>query len=198
MFRTARTCFSILFLSLLLINPCWAAATPMATLQETVTEVMEILKTGKLETATTRTELAGIIRDSFDFKSMAQRILARNWKKTSPQERDKFIGLLAELLENSYIGNIEAYTDEKVEFVKERIKKKNAAIDTLIVTKTKEIPVSYRMIQRGETWKVYDVIVESVSFVNSYRDSYGQIIKKSGMSGLLAKMEEKLALAEEK
>lgn len=193
MFKATRYGVLIALFTLLLTNLCWAASGPMEKVQLTVGEVIEIIKTPGLEREQKRQKLSAAIRNSFDFTSMSQRILAQNWKNTSAEERERFISLLSELLERNYIGNIENYTDEKVEFTKERIKKNNAAIDTLIVTKSKEIPVSYRMQQKGEEWRVYDVVIESVSFVNNYRNSYGQVIKKNGIPGLLTKMEEKLA-----
>ncbi len=169
-----------------------ASSGPMAQAQGTIDKVVQILKTADLDTEVRREMLSQELAERFDFRAMSQRVLAVNWKKASPQEREKFTALFSELLKRNYIGHIEAYTDEKVEFVKERIKKNKASIDTLIITKSAEIPVSYRMAQQGEEWKVYDVVIEKVSFVNNYRSTYGQLIKKGGFSGLLAKMEEKL------
>ncbi len=169
-----------------------ASSGPMAQAQATIDKVLEILKTADLESDARREMLSQELGERFDFRAMSQRVLAVNWKKASQQEREKFTVLFSELLKRNYLGHIEAYTDEKVEFVKERIKKNKASIDTLIITKSAEIPVSYRMAQTGEDWKVYDVVIEKVSFVNNYRSTYGQIIKKGGFGGLLAKMEEKL------
>lgn len=191
--KTVRQSFFSAVVILLLSSLCWASTGPMDKVKLTVDQVLGILKTADLDRAAKREQLSTTIRDAFDFTSMAQRILARNWRKATPQQRQQFISLLSQLLEQSYIGNIENYTNEKVEFVNQRIKKNLAAIDTLIVTKSKEIPVSYRMLQDNSDWKVYDVVIESVSFVNNYRSSYGEIIKKEGMDGLLAKMEQKLA-----
>jgi len=190
--RTARFFFLVIAFTLLPVGLCFAAPGPMETAQHTVETVIGILKTPALAPEVKRERLSTTIGNSFDFEAMSQRILAQNWKNASSKERDRFIDLLAELLQQNYLGHIESYTNEKIEFVKERIKRNKAAIDTLILTKSKEIPVSYHMLQNGEGWKVYDVIIESVSFVNNYRRTYGQIIKKEGFSGLLAKMEEKL------
>ena len=183
----------MLFLCLCwLALPAGAAPGPMAQAKQTVDAVMAILQTPDLDPQVRRQQLSTTIRGSFDFNSMAQRILAQNWRQASAEERERFTLLLAELLENSYIGNLENYSNEKVEFIRERIKKRVAAIDTLILTASKEIPVSYRMVQNGDRWQVYDVIVEKVSFVNTYRSSYGEIVKKEGVGGLLERMEEKL------
>ena len=88
------------------------------------------------------------------------------------------------------MGKIEAYTDERVEYLKEKMKKKSAVVDTHIVTKSVNIPISYKVLRSGDDWLVYDVVVEEVSLISNYRSTYAEIFKKEGMSGLLAKMEE--------
>lgn len=179
-------------LSLLLTSNAFAAIGPMEQAKLTIDKVIEIIKSPDIDPNAKREQLSEAIRDRFNFKAMSQRVLARNWRKASPEEKDRFVHLFSELLERNYIGHIEGYTNEKVNYVKERIKKNKAAIDTVIATKSADIPVSYRMLQKKDGWKVYDVIIEEVSFVNNYRSTYGQILKKEGFTGLLAKMEQKL------
>jgi len=185
----------LLFMSMILLagNVALASPGPMAQAHATVDEVMAILKEASLEKTVRREKLSSAIKARFDFAEMSQRILAVNWKTASPAQREQFIKTFSDLLERNYIGRIEAYTDEKIDFVKERIQGNRAAVDTLIITKNTEIPISYRMVEENGQWMVYDVVIESVSFVNNYRSSYGEILKKEGFDGLLAQMLEKLA-----
>ncbi len=169
-----------------------ASPGPMAQARSTVDSVMEILRNRQGDALTQRRQLSSAIRDRFEFSAMAQRILAVNWRKASSEQRQRFTALLSELLERSYLERIEAYTDEKVEFVKEKVEGDRAQIDTLIVTRSVDIPVTYRMLQQDGEWKVYDVVIESVSFVSNYRSSYRQIVKSQGLDGLLALMQQKL------
>ncbi|OHB25008.1 MAG: hypothetical protein A2X84_12690 [Desulfuromonadaceae bacterium GWC2_58_13] len=170
-----------------------AAPGPLDQARATVDAVMAILKESNLEKQVRRERLSATIRARFDFAEMSQRILALHWKNASDQQRDRFVALFSDLLERNYIGRIESYTNEKIDFVKERVQGNRAAVDTLIMTKSAEIPISYRMVQKGAEWMVYDVVIESVSFVNNYRSSYGEILKNEGFDGLLARMSEKLA-----
>lgn len=189
----------LLFICILLLaaHDALASPGPMDQARTTVDEVMAILKEPALEKAVRREKLSTAIRARFDFGEMSQRILAVNWKTASAEQREQFIKTFSDLLERNYIGRIEAYTDEKIDFVKERIQGNRAAVDTLIITKNTEIPISYRMVEENGQWMVYDVVIESVSFVNNYRSSYGEILKKDGFDGLLAQMSKKLAQLEQ-
>ncbi len=184
-------------LLLLLAGGALAMPGPMEQAKTTVDAVMAILKESALEKEARREKLSTTIRARFDFNEMSQRILAVNWKSASTEQRDRFVKIFSDLLERNYIGRIESYTDEKIDFVKERVQGDRAAVDTVIVTKSAEIPISYRMVQQGNEWMVYDVVIESVSFVNNYRNSYGEILKKEGFDGLLTRMAEKLAQLEQ-
>jgi phospholipid transport system substrate-binding protein len=189
----------LLLVGLLLLLAGGALATPgpMEQARTTVDAVMAILKESALEKEARREKLSTTIRARFDFNEMSQRILAVNWKSASTEQREQFVKIFSDLLERNYIGRIESYTNEKIDFVKERVQGDRAAVDTVIVTKSAEIPISYRMVQQGSEWMVYDVVVESVSFVNNYRSSYGEILKKEGFDGLLTRMAEKLAQLEQ-
>jgi len=189
----------LLALGVFLLAASVAAATPgpMEQARTTVDAVMAILREANLEKEARREKLSTTIRARFDFNEMSQRILATNWKNASAEQRSRFVNIFSDLLERNYIGRIESYTDEKIDFLKERVQGNRAAVDTVIVTKSAEIPISYRMVQQGSEWMVYDVVIESVSFVNNYRNSYGEILKKEGFDGLLTRMKEKLAQLEQ-
>ena len=105
---------------------------------------------------------------------------------------DKF----SQLILASYMGRIEAYTDERIEFRGERIKGDKAEVATVIVSGAREIPIRYKLRRKGDRWLVYDVVIEEVSLIRNYRSSYRAIVKKEGVGGLLARMDEKLAMLE--
>ena len=73
-----------------------------------------------------------------------------------------------------------------------KIKGNRAVVDTLIITSSTEIPVNYKLYLKKDEWRVYDVIIEGVSLISSYRSTYQEIVKKDGFPGLFVKMEEKL------
>lgn len=168
-----------------------AAPTPTEQVRVTVDGVIEVLKDKGLDPQLRRSKITEAIRARFDFEAMSRGTLAQNWKKAAPEERTRFVGLFSKLLENTYMGRIEAYTDEQVRYETEQVKGKRAVVGTVIVANV-DIPVDYKLRRKGGEWLVYDVVIEGVSLVRNYRSSYGEIVHRDGMAGLLSKMEAKL------
>jgi phospholipid transport system substrate-binding protein len=169
-----------------------AGSTPTDDVRASVDAMLEILKNEQLDKEDKRAQMSTVINERFDFRAMSQRTLATNWKKTTDEERQQFVALFSQLIENSYVGKIEAYTDEKVEYPGEKIKGRKAVVETLIITSSADVPVNYKVYQKDGQWLVYDVIIEGVSLISNYRSSYQEIMKKEGFDGLLAKMQAKI------
>jgi len=169
-----------------------AGNTPTDDVRTSVDAMLEILKNEQLDKEDKRAQMSTVINERFDFRAMSQRTLATNWKKTTDEEKQQFVALFSQLIENSYVGKIEAYTNEKVEYPGEKIKGRKAVVETLIITSSADVPVNYRVYQKDGQWLVYDVIIEGVSLISNYRSSYQEIMKKEGFDGLLAKMQAKI------
>ena len=170
-----------------------ADAGPKEDIQGSVDTILEILRNKTLSKEESRKKISEVIHARFNFESMAQRTLATNWKSATAEQRKRFTDLFAEILEQTYMGRVEAYTDEKVEFGDVKTKGNSALVETSIVTSSVNIPIHYKLTQEGPEWKVYDVVIEEVSLVRNYRDTYREIVKKEGFDGLFAKMEEKIS-----
>ena len=79
-----------------------------------------------------------------------------------------------------------------MELVRERTKGDRAIVDTLFITKKKQIQINYKLTRNGEKWLIFDMVIEEVSLVSNYRETYGEIIMNDGMEGLLTRMEDKV------
>ncbi len=175
-----------------------AENTPADAIRSTVDAVLDIMKDKDLAApgrrAERREKIRALIRDRFDFMEMSRRSLARHWKKLSPEEKREFVGVFSDLLEASYIGKIEAYTNEKVTYDRETVrgKGKYGIVNTTIVTKNVDIPIDYKVIFRNGKWWIYDVVIEGVSFISTYRSQYNKIIVKQSFAKLLERMKSKL------
>ncbi|MEN8131199.1 MAG: ABC transporter substrate-binding protein, partial [Pseudomonadota bacterium] len=186
------TRFLAFILLLVLTATAKAAQGPKEQVETTVSAVLGVLKDGSMERETRRDKIRALIQARFDFRTMSQRTLATYWKKATVQEQDRFVELFSRLLEWTYIGRIEAYSNETVKYTGERIKKDRALVDTFIVTASTDIPIDYKLLKNGNQWLVYDVIIEQVSLVRNYRGTYRSIVKRHGIGGLLEKMEQKI------
>ncbi len=174
------------------ILPAPAFMNPMEAVQQTVDSVIRTLKDKTLDRENLRKKVLTLIAERFDFALMARKTLARSWRKATPEERERFTHLFTKLLEFTYMDRISAYTGERVRYVKEKVKGKRALVDTLIVTKNKEIPVRYKLVSNKGEWRVYDVVIEEVSLIRNYRSSYREIVQRHGIEELLARMEDKI------
>ena len=188
-----RTILLVLSLILLAATSVAAVPRPIDQLRETVDRIITVLRDKNRSQDSILEEVADLVRGKFDFRAMSQRTLGVNWKKATKEEQQRFVQLFAQLLEDTYRGRIKAYTynDEYVEYIGERVRGKRAEVDTIVVA-NKEIPVSYKMRLKGEEWLVYDVIIEEVSLISNYRNSYAEIVRDEGFQGLLARMEKKI------
>ncbi len=191
-------------LALVAASPA-AAGAPTDQLRGAVDRVLKTLEDpslkGEGKVNERRTAVRKIANDIFDFSEIARRSLARHWQPLSEAQRTEFVGLFADLLERSYISKIETYGGEKIQYTGERIDGDFATVSTRIVTKNgTEVPVDYRMKKGGDRWLVYDVSIEGVSLVSSYRTQFNKIIQTSSYNDLVAKLRTKQdeLLAEDK
>ena len=183
---------------LLLLSPLSASAgVPLDTVKANVNKVLEILRDPSLKPASAKAvkkeKLRAIYERMFDEVELSRRALARNWNKFDAAQRQEFIHLFRQVLENAYADRILAYTNEKIVFDREYMLSSNQAeVQTRIVTSSKTIPLTYRMIQKGGVWRVYDVVVENVSLIQNYRKQFNEILDGQKPEQLLQTLRKKV------
>jgi phospholipid transport system substrate-binding protein len=173
------------------VMPAAAATSPLEEVRSTMDGIIEVLKQD-VPSEDKKAKISSMIKESFDLRAMSQGILATNWKKASKEERRRFQELFTELIETTYQEQVDTYNNEEVRYLSERIKGRKAEVETIVVTANAEIPVQYKLLNKGDGWLAYDIRVEGVSLIRTYRDSYREIVKKEGIVGLLARMERKI------
>ena len=168
-------------LVLILISAPVHAATPLETVRTEVNKVLDALRNKGLKEEAKKETLRLVYKEMFDQVELARLSLGNNWNKLTEAQRQEFIGLFQQVLEKAYADKILAYTDEKILYDREvPISKNRVGVQTRVVTKSKEIPIVYRVVQESDgTWKVYDVVVENVSLVMNYRSQFNDILAKN-------------------
>lgn len=170
-----------------------AQPSPTQTVRETVDRIISILQQKGDSREEVWAQIGQIIDARFDFRSMSQSVLATNWQAASKEEKRQFVEFFSQYLEDTYRTKIEAYTNQRVEYANETIKGPRAVVETFIVTDTNRIPVNYKLKNNAGEWFAYDVVIEGVSLVNNYRNTFDAIVKSQGMDGLLKDLEGKIA-----
>jgi phospholipid transport system substrate-binding protein len=173
------------------------ADTPLATVQANVNKVLEILRDPSLKAdsakETKKEKLRSIYGSMFDEVEMSKRTLARNWNKLNATQRGEFVQLYQQVLEKAYIDKILSYTNEKIAYEREtKLAENQVEVQTEIITSSKKIPISYRIILSNGTWKVYDVVIENVSLVQNYRTQFNNVLDKNSPEQLLEILRKKV------
>ena len=178
-----------------------AALTPTETVRSRVDEALQSLsKTANPGAEASERRRADIRRAAdtlFDFPDMSRRALGRHWTDRTPAEREEFTRLFTDLIARTYIGKIDRYAGESIAYVGERVDGDEASVRSQVVTaKGSQIPVEYRLHRANDTWSAYDVLIENVSLVGTYRSQFDRIIKAESFANLLRRLREKGQVAE--
>lgn len=157
--------------------------------------LFDLLKQG---TPDGQKKIDAIFDEMLDYQALAESSLGTEWAARSDAEKAQFTDLLKQLVRKSYERNLKKILNFDVSYVGED------AADGAVVVKTKSqaksgdaraepIEIAFKMVQKGNTWKVNDIVTEGVSLVGSYRSQFTKIIKKDGFPTLIQKMKDKLA-----
>jgi phospholipid transport system substrate-binding protein len=139
-----------------------------------------------------RVEVRRIATDLFDFEEVSRRSLGRHWAGRTHDEQAQFLGLFADLLERAYVGRIEAYSGERIVYGNELVDGDYALVRSRILTKRRtETALDYRLHRVAGRWKVYDVLIDGVSFVSTYRSEFNRIIQAYSWDELMDRLRKK-------
>lgn len=185
-------------ISLAMLTGAWGGGTPTGAVKETVDQVLVVLKDQALKdpakVVERRAKLEEIIGQRFDYAEMAKRTLASQWKGLSAEKQQEFVNLFQQFLANSYAGNVDGYSGEQVEYLKEREKGEFAEVQTKVISPKVQIPLDYRLLKKDGEWRVYDVVIDGVSLMKNYRGQFSRIINSSSFETLLDKLRSKADL----
>jgi len=193
---------SVFFLMLLMVHSGGTrgiASTdndPLVHLQKSIDQILEILQSEELKVPEKKKErkesILKIVNKMFDFYAMARSSLGQNWNDLSAEEQDRFVDLFASLVEQRYIGKIDAYDNQKVIYKDERVRDDRARVYTALIDKDLEIPIDYSLKRSQGKWLIHDLKIENVSLISNYRRDFNSIIRKEQFSGLVKKITEQL------
>lgn len=139
-------------------------------------------------------ELERRVLPLFDFEEMSKRSLGAQWNNATPEERTQYVELFSSLLASTYLAKIrDGLQSSDVKFDGERTQGKKAIVKTRVMIEDTEAAIDYRLNAEGDQWKVYDVVIENVGLVSNYRTEFSSIVRREGMSGLIARLKEKKA-----
>lgn len=176
-----------------------AQMSPTQVVQDATKRVLHVLSTCGGDTPENikarREAVRTIALDYVDFEEAGKRTLGRHWKTFTPEQRAEFIRLFKDLLYFTYIGKVDTYTcgqEEVIRYIEERVEGRYALVKTRVRYQNEDVAVEYRMLQSGDRWMVYDVVIEGISYVNNYRAQFDGALVNRSVTDFLESLRQKV------
>jgi phospholipid transport system substrate-binding protein len=159
-------------------------------LKNNLAAVFEVLKNQDLDPEAKNSKIVEIFSPMFDFPLMAKLTLGKKyWPDLTPEQKENFTQLFIKRLRASYLGRLTLYTDETVSYEPPVEVKQKIHIPTYLVSRDKKISILYKFYNDRAAWKIYDLEIQGVSIIRSYRSQFHEILKTGTFDDLLTKLE---------
>jgi phospholipid transport system substrate-binding protein len=124
----------------------------------------------------------------FNFNAMTALAMGQSWNKATPEQKKRLTEEFRTLLVRTYASALAAYSEQKFDF--RPLRAKPADTDVTVQVRvlqpgTQPVPIDYSMEKTSTGWKVYDVMVGGVSLVANYRTEFSNVVRQSGIDGLI-------------
>lgn len=179
----------ILLLSLALAAGASASATEALKARDAEVRATVPAKGAEL-TEAARQKLETILTRAVDLEGVARAALGKNWDDATPAKRKKFLDAFKQRFRKATADQFtDDYRGTEVKYLPEMAADDGAVkVPTEVVIKGEPTHIDYVMRRSGADWRIVDIVVDDVSTVDNYRSSFGRIIKKEGMDGLIARL----------
>lgn len=139
--------------------------------------------------AATRQKLENILTRAVDLEGVARSALGKNWDEATPAQRKRFLDAFKQRFRKATAEQFtEDYRNTEVKYFPEVADEGGVKVPTEVTIKGEPTHIDYLMRRVGTEWRIVDIIVDDVSTVENYRSSFGRIIKKEGMDGLINRL----------
>lgn len=174
--------------------------TPPDVLVKNVTlEVVDIIRKDK-DLQNDRKKVIALIETKvvphFNFTSMTASAVGSAWSKASPEQKTRLTEEFRTLMVRTYASSIAAYKDQKFDFRPLRAKPTDTdvTVNVRVVQQGAEsVKLDYDMEKTARGWKVWDVRIADISLTANYRTEFANIMRSSGIDGLIAALHNKNA-----
>lgn len=191
--------------SLLVVLSCifatlsFGETSPVPMLESTAGQIIHTLSTQKANLKSNKAIINQAIRQYLlphvDVAGMSRSVLGREaWTKASASERSQFAESFTNLVIRTYANPLAEFNDEKIKFMPIRggVTGRFVRVNSIIVRSSgPNIPLSYSLVNKGGEWKIYDMSVEGVSLLQSFKQQFAQSLQSSNMKTLIEQMNQR-------
>jgi phospholipid transport system substrate-binding protein len=159
-------------------------------LKSNLDAVFAVLQKKDLAPQAKNNAVVEIVTPMFNFALMAKLSLGRKyWSDLTQDKKDRFTELFVKRLRQSYLDKLTTYTDEEIIYEPPVEVKKKIHIPTSLISKGKKISMLYKLYPSSNIWKIYDIEIQGVSIIRSYRSQFREILQKGTFDDLLQRMQ---------
>ena len=185
---------------------CWAFV-PLALAQETspdqlvqkiTNEVLASIKSDKQLAAGDKQKAVKLAEEKvlpyIDFEEATRLAVGRAWAKATPEQKKQIVTEFRNMLVRTYSNALGGYEGQTLKVLPSRGKQdpQDTTVRTQFVRAgAPPLPIDFQMHKAGGTWKVYDIAVEGVSLVLTYRSEFDAVVKQDGIDGLIKRLAQK-------
>ena len=180
------------------------AAQPLDILRNSIDEGIDVLKDpgyeGSSQKDLQRQKLWQILRQIFDFKEFSMLALGRNWNKFTPGQQLEFTELFSKFVNIYYLTRLQdRYNNEEVIYVDQNlISPTRAVVHVKVLWRNQAVPVDIKMLRRGDSWRVYDIVALGISAVRFYRGQFQELLRNESPAQVIERLRVKIEKIEAK
>ncbi len=173
---------------------------PEELVKKVTSDVLESIKSDKQLQAGDRRKALALVEQKIlplvDFREATMLAMGKSWYAATPEQQARAVNEFRSMLVRIYANAIDVYRGQTLKVLPVRLPA--GATDVTVRNQylsegRPPVPVEYAMRKTPEGWKIYDIAVEGVSLVLTYRAEFEQITRSSGVEGLIKRLQQKNA-----
>ncbi len=188
-----------LFAAVTLAGGAWAQSlAPDQLVQKITDEALAAIKSDKQLAAGDKQKAIKLAEEKVlpyvDFEQATRLAVGRAWREATPEQKKRLVTEFRNMLVRTYSNAISAYQGQTLKVLPQRGKQDPE--ETVVRTRFiraggQPLPIDFTMHKTGDSWKVYDITVEGVSLVMTYRSEFDAVVKQEGIDGLIKRLAQK-------
>jgi phospholipid transport system substrate-binding protein len=128
----------------------------------------------------------------FDIQYSARLVLGKHWTGATPAQRERFATAFYRTLVDNYGSALAEFTSDRLKVFPTKVEPNadRATVRTEVIRDSGDkVPVSYSLRKTPEGWKAWDVVIEGISYVKSFREDFGAAIDQQGLDAVIERIE---------
>ena len=171
---------------------------PDQLVQKITDEILAAIKSDKQLAAGDKQKAVKLAEEKvlpyIDFEQATRLAVGRAWREATPEQKKRLVTEFRNMLVRTYSNAISAYEGQTLKVLPQRAKQdpEETVVRTQFIRAGGQpLPIDFTMHKAADTWKVYDITVEGVSLVMTYRSEFDAVVKQEGIDGLIKRLAQK-------